>query len=49
MILNAGNDALDVPSLTLMMMFEKVPASPDPGVPDKFPDCVLNEAQLGGF
>ena len=39
--------ALDVPLLTLMVMFAKVPTLPALGVPDSWPVLVLKLAQAG--
>jgi hypothetical protein len=39
--------ALDVPSLTTMVMFEYVPACAELGEPDSSPVDVLKVAQLG--
>jgi hypothetical protein len=44
---NAGSDALAVPSLTEIVMFENVPTSVLAGVPVRAPVVVLNAAQLG--
>jgi hypothetical protein len=44
---NAARDAEACPSLTLIAMFEKVPAAV--GVPDSCPVVVLNAAQVGLF
>src|ERR1700732_1751034 len=49
LIENAGNDAESVPSLTLMTMFEYVPACADVGAPDSVPLVVLKLAQAGRF
>jgi hypothetical protein len=49
LIENAGNDAENVPSLTLITMFEYVPACEDVGAPDSVPLVVLKLAQAGGF
>lgn len=46
-IANAGSEAVDDPSLTLMMMLEKVPVLL--GVPESLPVVVLKVAQLGRF
>ena len=46
-IVNAGNDAIAVPSLTLIVMFANVPAAV--GVPWSAPVLVLNEAHAGRF
>ena len=46
-MLNAGNEALSLPSLTLMMILLKVPAAV--GVPDSCPVVVLKLAQAGLF
>ena len=46
---NCGNEALRVPSLTLRMIFEKVPTSAAVGVPDNSPVPLLKAAQLGAF
>ncbi len=46
---NEGSDALVVPSLTLMVMFEYVPTSAAVGVPDSSPVALLKLAQLGAF
>ena len=47
--LNAGSDAVRVPSLTVMTMPAVVPTSPAPGVPDSAPVLVLNAAHAGLF
>ena len=46
---NEGRDALVLPSLTLMLMFEYVPTSAAVGVPDSSPVELLKLAQLGAF
>src|SRR6185312_15308753 len=45
----AGRATDVVPSLTLIVMPESVPASPEPGVPVRFPEAVLNVAHDGLF
>jgi hypothetical protein len=46
---NTASDALSVPSLTDMTMFDVVPASPPAGVPESRPVAVLNVAHAGLF
>ena len=46
---NAGNDAVALPSLTLMTMFAYEPTSAAAGVPDNRPVLALNVAQVGLF
>ena len=46
---NAASAALALPSLTLMTMFEYVPALALVGVPDNWPVAVLNDAHAGRF
>jgi hypothetical protein len=46
-IANAGSEAVEVPSLTLILMFEKVPVCALLGVPDSLPVVVLKAAQAG--
>ena len=48
-IANAGREAVRLPSLTLMLMFEYVPVCALLGVPDSLPVVVLNVAQAGLF
>jgi hypothetical protein len=48
-IVNGTRDADAVPSLTEIVMLEKVPAFAEVGVPDSWPVVVLNEAQEGMF
>ena len=48
-IANAGREAVRLPSLTLMVMFEYVPVCALLGVPDSLPVVVLNVAQAGLF
>ena len=49
MIENAASAALALPSLTLITMFEYVPALAPVGVPDSCPVAVLNVAHAGRF
>ena len=44
---NAGNAALDVPSVTLITMFEYVPTFAAAGVPLNWPVLLLKVAQDG--
>ena len=46
---NAGSEAVRLPSLTLMPMFEYVPVCALLGVPDSLPVVVLNVAHAGLF
>ena len=46
---NAGRAALDVPSLTLIRMFEYVPTFAAAGVPLNWPVPVLKAAHEGGL
>ena len=48
-IANAGSEAVELPSLTLMRMFENVPVCALLGVPDNRPVVVLKVAQAGRF
>src|SRR5262245_41457992 len=48
-IVNAGSDALALPSLTEMTTFEYVPAWAAVGVPVSRPVLVLNDAHAGLF
>jgi hypothetical protein len=48
-IANAGSEAVEVPSLTLILMFENVPVCALLGVPDNRPVVVLKAAQAGLF
>ena len=48
-IVNAGNDAVAVPSLTLIVMFVYVPTFAAVGVPSSRPVLVLNVAHAGRF
>ena len=48
-IANVGSETVEVPSLTLMRMFENVPVCALLGVPDSLPVVVLNAAQAGLF
>src|SRR5690606_37370290 len=45
----AGREAVALPSLTVMRMFECVPTCPDPGVPCSRPVDVLNVSHDGRF
>jgi hypothetical protein len=45
--LNAGNDAVATPSLTLMTTFDAVPTSAGPGVPCSRPVAESNVAHAG--
>ena len=49
MIVNAGSEALAVPSLTLIAMSANVPTFAAAGVPVRRPVVALNVAQLGRF
>jgi len=46
-IVKAASEALEVPLLALIMMFESVPTCATVGVPDSSPVAVLKVAQLG--
>ena len=46
---NAASEALEVPSLTDITMPEVVPTAVVAGVPDSWPEAMLNVAQLGLF
>src|SRR5690606_27292808 len=46
---NAGRDAVALPSLTVMRMFECVPTCPGPGVPARRPVDGVNVSQPGRF
>ena len=46
-MVNAGSAALEVPSLTLIMMFEYVPTLAAVGVPLSWPVLVLKAAHEG--
>ena len=46
---NGGNEAVLVPSLTLITMPETVPTELEVGVPDSCPVAMLKVAQLGLF
>ena len=48
-IVNAGNEALAVPSLTLIAILGNVPTFAVAGVPVSRPVVALNVAQLGRF
>jgi hypothetical protein len=48
-IANAGSEAVELPSLTRMTMFEYVPVCVLLGVPDSLPVVVLKAAQAGLF
>ena len=45
----AGSDAVALPSLTVMTMFENVPILPDAGVPESLPVDVLKLIHEGRF
>jgi hypothetical protein len=49
LIENAGKEALNEPSETVMTIFEYVPVWLTEGVPDSVPVVVLNDAHLGRF
>ena len=48
-ILNAGREAVAVPSATVITMPVVVPTSVSFGLPDSWPVCALKAAQAGAF
>src|SRR5690606_10245179 len=46
---NAGRDAVALPSLTVIRMFECVPTCPAPGMPSSWPVDGVNDSHAGRF